>query len=1067
MIQKFSFPLTFAIIGLLAIACTDDKNSKNQSDGGADSGSDTESTSKDSEKPDTSKEDNVDTDEKDSDTDTDTDSDTDDEKEGSLGGPTLADYLPCKTDSDCPVGFGDCIRKVSLNAADAEGVSSVQIADIFPNLESSGICSKICTNGPAACDSMVLVNNDGEDVPFTCQLVVVGKSPYPEPAPDFPFDEDLDVIAMSAGVAFGAICRPPFGLDEKIPDAFCSECKTSADCGDGVCWDFFTQDESTDGATGACLIDCSGSKACPAGFNCDEIGSGFGSLCRPVEKTCGACRDLDGDGYGFGQCTTDEELSTSVDCDDRNPEAYFAGSDMNHPFPKNCGEFDYNCNGLSDAVEQIEAYNLYGVEHCGACYDRCEGRYDNSTSLCRERDGIPTCVAKCTYPEAWVDCDDIRETGCETPVHDPSKLCFFDLDGDDLGDPNNVLFACDEVEDGGPIEGMFDGGLPDGGIPGNFKCVRNHDDCDDANPAQVGDDCQTEDLGECGVGLFNCKNEVFLVCDPINLDAPYVEECNGKDDDCDGETDEYSLEWPAADCVVEDKIGRCREGKIACNGESGVYCKQVVMEETEIPGDDFDGDCDAFDGDLDRAVFVAPSSGGDGSIDNPYGSLQTAIDTAYERGHDVYAAVGTYTIDQSLDLKNGVGVYGGYRRLDPGQGPWPMDTTAVTKIKRVDYFDDLDLIGLNGVYLIDLTAIRNITIEVESPYSNGASAYGIRCHHCSGLILHNTTISTGSGRDGSSMLPGETGIGGEGGVKQGQNGQSGSAGATGGCANGGAGGSGSNGSVYAQTGLQGEPSPGSGGLGGDAVTDQYSSGDGLTGGAGYMGEYGIPAFEVQAAGGAPASYNTDSVVDSEVLIWSAGQGEKGADGSDGSGGGGGGGAVMKTGYGYGGGGGGSSGCAGEGGQGADPGGSSIGLMLTYSSGMELIDVTVNVGNGGNGGSGGFGGNGGNGGDGGSGSQSFEPSSGIAGGAGGAGGSGSGGNGGGGGGGGDSICLLYDITTLNLVATTVECNLGSKGEGGQSGQPGQPGTTTGGAPSTEQPTAGLAGEPGRTMKQLQF
>jgi hypothetical protein len=50
---------------------------------------------------------------------------------GTDPGRTIADYRRCFSDSECPVGLGSCIKKVTLNRPDANGVDSVLMTEIF------------------------------------------------------------------------------------------------------------------------------------------------------------------------------------------------------------------------------------------------------------------------------------------------------------------------------------------------------------------------------------------------------------------------------------------------------------------------------------------------------------------------------------------------------------------------------------------------------------------------------------------------------------------------------------------------------------------------------------------------------------------------------------------------------------------------------------------------------------------------------------------------------------------------------------------------------------------------
>ena len=99
--------------------------------------------------------------------------------------PTLADYRACDSNIDCPVGLGNCITELPLNRPDPVLGSRVAIADIAPGWPRAGVCSLSCSNEPSLCDTLELRDSLGRPVPFSCQLIIEGASPYPTSAPPF------------------------------------------------------------------------------------------------------------------------------------------------------------------------------------------------------------------------------------------------------------------------------------------------------------------------------------------------------------------------------------------------------------------------------------------------------------------------------------------------------------------------------------------------------------------------------------------------------------------------------------------------------------------------------------------------------------------------------------------------------------------------------------------------------------------------------------------------------------------------------------------------------------------
>ncbi|MFT6397088.1 MAG: hypothetical protein ACJAYU_001834, partial [Bradymonadia bacterium] len=62
--------------------------------------------------------------------------------------PTLADYRACETDTDCPIGLGNCITNVPLNRPDPILGDRVAIRDFATDWPVLGVCSSSCATDP-------------------------------------------------------------------------------------------------------------------------------------------------------------------------------------------------------------------------------------------------------------------------------------------------------------------------------------------------------------------------------------------------------------------------------------------------------------------------------------------------------------------------------------------------------------------------------------------------------------------------------------------------------------------------------------------------------------------------------------------------------------------------------------------------------------------------------------------------------------------------------------------------------------------------------------------------------
>jgi hypothetical protein len=100
--------------------------------------------------------------------------------------------------------------------------------------------------------------------------------------------------------------------------------------------------------------------------------------------------------------------------------------------------------------------------------------------------------------------------------------------------------------------------------------------------------CTTVMTSDCPGGAKTCETHVWSNC--YGLIVPAAEKCNGKDDDCDGETDEdVAL---GGSCVVSGQKGVCAEGEERCDRDLGVVsCDQVKTASPEACNGK-DDDCD-------------------------------------------------------------------------------------------------------------------------------------------------------------------------------------------------------------------------------------------------------------------------------------------------------------------------------------------------------------------------------------------------------------------------------------------------------------------------------------------
>jgi len=549
---------------------------------------------------------------------------------------------------------------------------------------------------------------------------------------------------------------------------------------------------------------------------------------------------------------------------------------------------------------------------------------------------------------------------------------------------------------------------------GHATCVEIAEDtwqcdieCDD-NFIRDGDTCvPSNTILCCGAACVNCTlglgEHRHALCEEV---APGDWQCDSECDD-----DYWDIDGDGGDCE---------------------YHCVFLSSDDEPEGTYTDANCDGIDGTVSRAVFVAEDGddGGAGTMDDPFLTIQHGIaQAALWPGIDhVYVSHGRY--DEQVSLQNGISVWGKFARADDWQRADPYHTTihwSTVASGRI--------VGVQASSITGATTFGAMIVETGPAAGTdyGVSNYGFHCSLCTDLTIVDCTITAGDagpGRSGTSgTAGGNGGDGGHGGTPIGDTGGSAGTPGTSSCGRpGGSGGKGGNaGHNNGASGWPGTTAGAGGGAGGGGGDwgDCPWDGDPENGGNAGPGAAGGPGAD--GAGALPFGTTSGG-------YWTGFDGADGENGTHGHGGGGGGGGGSEGNNchnkdaGGGGGGGGGGGCGGTLGTGGTAGGGSFGLYLDGSTGIQLLNNTIQSGSGGNGGSGGSGGTGGSeGGGGGSGAGDGGAGNGGTGGAGGSG--GRGGHGGGGAGG-----LSYGVFRIGTAISLPGSNSlfhGPAGNGGTS------------------------------------
>jgi len=154
------------------------------------------------------------------------------------------------------------------------------------------------------------------------------------------------------------------------------------------------------------------------------------------------------------------------------------------------------------------------------------------------RDGAPD---RAGQPDQAATPDRDGDGHCAPGTPDPAGICQSQGDCDDA----------DKTRYPGAVESCDNAG------------VDNDCDGDDDEVDGLGDPCATGLPGVCDAGTRTCQG-TSLACAPLVQVGQLAELCDGKDNDCDGETDEGSDICPAGQsCQAGACASQCKPGNLA------------------------------------------------------------------------------------------------------------------------------------------------------------------------------------------------------------------------------------------------------------------------------------------------------------------------------------------------------------------------------------------------------------------------------------------------------------------------------------------------------------------------
>ncbi len=620
-------------------------------------------------------------------------------------------------------------------------------------------------------------------------------------------------------------------------------------------------DLSQQGATRPCKgagLACVGVETCGAGgwSGCDAPAA-TDELCNGKDDDCDGQTD---EGLPTSQpCTTEGDAGSCAGVSScKGADGWVC--DAPTPAAEACNGKDDDCDGQTD--EDFVQDGVYGSgAHCGVCGNSCEGAIDHGSAACdttalppfcavatcepgyvKSGNGcVPKVVGACDSCDIHTDCGVVGACIATGIKGLPTKVCLLPCEPDAKGVPSScakgatcqtiegskrcvpqeATCTCTAANEGAErgctrsTEAGTCGGVetckPGQGwvgcsakTPTAEVCNGEDDDCDGKLDDGAGGGVACPIANPYGVcqGVTVCNGKGGLSCVGPN---PADDVCNGKDDDCDGATDELAFDpklgvyatlahcggcnqscaLPAAPhtlavCQVQTPSGGasaacgigCTDGYLDANGDASDGCECKPGSAIDPPGGG-DIDCDGVDGDVEDSVFVAKwgNDAWPGTVTQPVASVLVATSIALQtKRHHILIGAGSYA--EAIQVAAGVSVWGGYGPgfvtrdivkhetiLAPGL---PLGAAAVQATVACQ--------GITGGAASGETRVDGLTIIGRKAVFPGSSSYAVVADGCDArFALSNNKVLAGEGAPGGDGAPGLNGLPGV----PGQNGQKG------------------------------------------------------------------------------------------------------------------------------------------------------------------------------------------------------------------------------------------------------------------------------------------------------